>query len=50
MTIARYNLANSLGDNAVYLISLIIPYWLLKFTMSALVTPFTYLGVKWLRK
>ena len=32
------------------LTKIIIPYWLLKCFMSAIVTPFVYLGVKWLRK
>ncbi|MFH1591471.1 MAG: queuosine precursor transporter [archaeon] len=32
-----------------FLISLIIPYWLLKVLMAALDTPFVYLGVWWLR-
>jgi len=34
----------------VFLAGIIIPYWLLKCFMSAIVTPFVYLGVKWLRK
>jgi len=33
-----------------FVVSLIIPYWLLKCLFSALDTPLTYAGVAWLRK
>jgi len=32
-----------------FIISLIIPYWLLKVAAAALDTPFCYVGVRWLR-
>ncbi|MFH0943135.1 MAG: queuosine precursor transporter [Candidatus Beckwithbacteria bacterium] len=62
----RNNLSNFLGqlfDTVVFMflafysigsfnfiLALIWPYWLLKCTMSIIETPFTYLGVKWLKK
>ncbi|MBI2029691.1 queuosine precursor transporter [Candidatus Gottesmanbacteria bacterium] len=33
-----------------FIISLILPYWSLKCLFSLVETPFTYLGVRWLRK
>ena len=33
-----------------FILSLIWPYWLLKCLMSVIETPFTYLGVSWLKK
>jgi len=33
-----------------FIVSLIWPYWLLKCLMSVIETPFTYLGVSWLKK
>lgn len=50
MVLAFYNLARPLGDNGSFLLSLIIPYWLLKCFMSVIETPFVYLGVRWLKK
>jgi len=35
--------------NFGFIISLIIPYWLLKCGFSIIETPFTYLGVSWLK-
>lgn len=50
MTLAFYELARPFGMNMSFLLSLIIPYWLLKCGMSIIETPFVYLGVKWLRR
>lgn len=36
--------------NFWFIVSLIWPYWLLKCSYSALHTPLTYLGVRWLKK
>ncbi len=36
--------------NAVYIFSLIIPYWIFKVLFSLIQTPFCYLGVRWLKK
>lgn len=49
MTLAFYSFDRGLGENAAFLFSLILPYWLLKCAMSVIETPFVYLGVKWLR-
>ena len=35
--------------NFGFIISLILPYWLLKCSMSVIETPFAYWGVKWLK-
>ncbi|HRN70087.1 MAG TPA: queuosine precursor transporter [Candidatus Woesebacteria bacterium] len=49
MTLAFYALNEPFGENVAFLFSLILPYWLLKCSMSIIETPFVYLGVKWLR-
>lgn len=49
MFLAFYALDKGFGDNFSFLISITIPYWLLKCFMSTVETPFTYWGVKWLR-
>jgi queuosine precursor transporter len=50
ITLAFYAFDRSVGSNVSFLISLIIPYWLLKCSVSFLETPFVYLGVKWLKE
>lgn len=50
MTLAFYAVNRPFGDNAVFLWSLIFPYWLLKCSMSVITTPLVYWGVRWLRK
>ena len=49
MFLAFYALDKDVTSNVTFLVSLIVPYWILKCTMSVLETPFVYLGVKWLR-
>lgn len=49
MTLAFYALNEPFGENVAFLFSLILPYWLLKCSMSVIETPFVYLGVKWLK-
>ncbi len=49
MTLAFWAFNRSFGDNVQYLSSLILPYWLLKCSMSAITTPFVYAGVGWLK-
>jgi len=49
LTVAFYALNHSLGSNISFIISLLLPYWLLKCLMSALATPLVYAGVKYLR-
>ena len=50
MVIAFYAIDKGFGSNVSFILSLMIPYWLLKCAMSVIETPFAYLGVKWLRK
>lgn len=49
MVLAFYAFDKPFAANASFIIGLIIPYWLLKCSMSIIETPFVYLGVKWLR-
>ncbi|MDP3940784.1 MAG: queuosine precursor transporter [bacterium] len=49
MTLAFYALDKPFANNFAFLTGLILPYWLLKCFMSAIETPFVYLGVKWLK-
>lgn len=49
MILAFYSFEMGLNENAIFLFSLIIPYWLLKCFMSIIETPFVYLGIKWLK-
>ncbi len=48
MFIAFYGLSPKF--DAVYIFSLIIPYWIFKVLFSIIQTPFCYLGVRWLKK
>lgn len=50
MFLAFYALDRSFSENFPFLVSLIIPYWLLKCFMSVIETPLVYLGVNWLKK
>lgn len=50
MTFAFYDVGRTPEANGSFLISLIIPYWLLKCGMSFIETPLVYLGVNWLKK
>jgi hypothetical protein len=49
ISLAFYALDKPFIENAGFLWSLILPYWLLKTFMSVIETPFVYLGVNWLR-
>ncbi len=49
MTLAFYAFDKSPQNNAVFLFSLILPYWLLKCGMSIIETPLVYIGVRWLK-
>lgn len=49
ITLAFYALDKPLGNNVIFLMGLIVPYWLLKCAMSALQTPLVYAGVRWLK-
>ena len=49
ISLAFYGFSRPFGDNVGVLISLILPYWLLKCFLSVIETPFVYAGVKWLK-
>lgn len=49
MSLAFYALNEPFGENVAFLVSLILPYWLLKCSMSVIETPLVYVGVKWLK-
>ena len=49
MTLAFYAFDRPWDANVGFLVSLIVPYWLLKCFMSVIETPFVYLGVRWLQ-
>lgn len=49
LTLAFYAFDRGFGDNASFILSLLIPYWLLKCVVSVIETPFVYAGVKWLK-
>lgn len=50
VTLAFYTLNQTFSANMAFLLSIIIPYWLLKCFMSVIETPLVYAGVIWLRK
>ena len=50
ITLAFYAFDRGFADNAAFLWSIILPYWLVKCAMSVVETPFVYAGVRWLRK
>lgn len=50
MILAFYAFDKPFAINFSFLISLILPYWLLKCSMSVIETPFVYLGVRWLKE
>lgn len=49
LILAFYALDQSFTGNMSFIISLLIPYWLLRCALSILETPLVYLGVRWLR-
>lgn len=50
LSIAFYAFNQSLSSNFSFILSLLIPYWLLRCALSIAETPLVYLGVNWLRK
>lgn len=50
ITLAFYAIDKGFAENFGFLVSLIIPYWFLKCTMSVIQTPIVYLGVNWLKE
>jgi len=49
MTLAFYDFSHPFNSNVTFLTGIILPYWILKMSMSVLGTPLVYLGVKWLK-
>lgn len=49
MFLAFYSFGRPFSDNLTFLVSLIVPYYILKCFMSILETPLVYAGVKWLK-
>jgi queuosine precursor transporter len=50
MTLAFYATNKPLNDNFLFLSGIILPYWLVKCSMSIIETPLVYIGVKWLKR
>lgn len=50
LVLAFYAFDQSFSGNMSFIISLLIPYWLLRCALSVLETPLVYLGVKWLKR
>lgn len=50
MFLAFYSFDRGFDANISFLFSLILPYWLLKCSMSIVETPLVYWGVNWLKK
>jgi len=49
LILAFYATDQSFSSNMSFIISLLIPYWLLRCLLSVLETPLVYLGVRWLK-
>lgn len=50
ITLAFWAFDKPFLNNLTFLTSLIVPYWMLKCSLSVLETPLVYLGVSWLKK
>lgn len=50
LILAFYDLNQSFANNMSFILSLLIPYWLLRCLLSVLETPLAYWGVSWLKK
>ena len=50
MTLAFYAFDQSFASNFSFIAGIALPYYLLRCSMSILVTPLVYLGVRWLKK
>ncbi|HSX07607.1 MAG TPA: queuosine precursor transporter [Candidatus Saccharimonadales bacterium] len=49
LVLAFYSFGRPFGDNASFIVGLLIPYWLVRCALSIFETPLVYLGVRWLR-
>lgn len=47
-TIAFYTFGESFSANSRYILGIIVPYWLVRCTLSLVETPIVYAGVRWL--
>lgn len=50
MTIAFWALDQSAGANISFILSLLVPYVLIRWALSVIETPLVYIGVAWLKK
>lgn len=50
LTITFYAFDMGLNENVQFIVSLLIPYWLIRCALSIAETPFVYAGVKWLKQ
>lgn len=50
LILAFYALDQSVASNTGFIVSLLVPYWLLKCAFSVVETPLVYAGVKWLKR
>jgi uncharacterized integral membrane protein (TIGR00697 family) len=50
MTLAFWAIDRPIMDNINFLLSITVPYWLLKTLVSGCLTPVVYWGIKWLKK
>ncbi len=49
IVVAFYAFNDSFSSNTSFLVSIILPYWLIRCALSVLETPLVYLGVWWLK-
>lgn len=49
MVLAFWDLSQSFSGNFSFILSLLIPYWIIKCLISVVETPLVYWGVNWLR-
>ncbi|MFZ2199629.1 MAG: queuosine precursor transporter [Microgenomates group bacterium] len=49
-TLAFYSISQSLSNNINFILSIAVPLWLFKCSMSVIETPLVYWGVKWLKE
>ncbi len=50
VTLAFYAFDKSFMANYQFIVSVVLPYWILKCSMSVIETPLVYLGTKWLKQ
>jgi uncharacterized integral membrane protein (TIGR00697 family) len=50
VVVAFYSFESGVGDNILWLLGLILPYWLLRCAMSIITTPLAYAGISFLKR